>query len=435
MRRKKEEGLGKETSLGTVGRTTLRAILLVALLSWTSAEAAQLQLGWTDNASNEDGYAVQRRLGAASPATYAQIAVLAPNATSYSDPGLTPGIQYCYRVYAFNAAGPSPFSNEACGTATTGPSEARIITTPGPGGGPHVQGFTSAGIPTLTSFMAYNPAFSGGLFVAVANLNGAATIITGAGPGGGPHVQAFNLSGFPTGISFMAYDPAFTGGVRVAACDVDHDGVPEIVTAAGPGGGPHVRVWKVNGTAVTLFAEFFAYAPSFSGGVFVACGDVDNDGFGEVITGTGAGGGPHVRVWRVGSGSVSELTGFMAYTPAFTGGVFVAAGDVAGDSHAAIITGAGAGGGPHVRVWSITANGAVAEVAGFLAYSPDFAGGVRVGVGNIDGSGKADIITGAGAGGGPHVRAFSLDSGLHEVASFFAYAPTFIGGVFVGGAP
>ncbi|MEQ9641608.1 MAG: hypothetical protein RIM84_16405 [Alphaproteobacteria bacterium] len=40
---------------------------------------------------------------------------------------------------------------------------------------------------------------------------------------------------------FFAYDANFTGGVRVATGDVNNDATPEIITAAGPGGGPHVR--------------------------------------------------------------------------------------------------------------------------------------------------------------------------------------------------
>jgi hypothetical protein len=67
--------------------------------------------------------------------------------------------------------------------------------------------------------------------------------------------------------------------------------------------------------------SFFAYDPGLFNGAFVGCGDVNGDGVPDVITGAGPGGGPHVRVWSGVDGT--ELTGFFAYAPAFTGGVFV----------------------------------------------------------------------------------------------------------------
>ena len=75
----------------------------------------------------------------------------------------------------------------------------------------------------------------------------------------------------------------------------------------------------------------------------------------------------------------------------------VAAGDFNGDGMTDVITGAGPGGGPHVRVIS---GAALSELASFYAYDPVFAGGVSVAVGDLDGDGRVDIITGAGSGGG-----------------------------------
>jgi hypothetical protein len=127
--------------------------------------------------------------------------------------------------------------------------------------------------------------------------DGRADIVTGAGPGGGPHVRVFRLAFSSIGTilieiaGFFPYDPAFTGGVRVASCDMTGDGVPEIVTAAGPGGGPHVRVFDGE-TGAQLpgpRGSFFAYAAAFTGGVVVACADVNGDGVPDIITGPGRG--------------------------------------------------------------------------------------------------------------------------------------------------
>jgi hypothetical protein len=151
----------------------------------------------------------------------------------------------------------------------------------------------------------------------------------------------------------------------VAACDFDGDVRDEIVTAPGPGGGPHVRVFQLDtaGNLTGELAGFFAYHPAFTGGVFVACGDVDGNGASEIITGADAGGGPHVRVWT-GTGADTGLS-FFAESPSFTGGVRVAAGQVNGMGFGDIVTGAGPGNGPHVGVFTRTG---IPMTSGFLAY-------------------------------------------------------------------
>src|SRR5207244_13194712 len=94
---------------------------------------------------------------------------------------------------------------------------------------------------------------------------------------------------------FFAYDPNFRGGARVATGDVTGDGVEDVVTVPGPGGGPVVRIW--DGVTGAMVREFNAYDPAFRGGVTLALGDLTGDGRPDVVTGAGAGGGPHVRVF------------------------------------------------------------------------------------------------------------------------------------------
>lgn len=91
--------------------------------------------------------------------------------------------------------------------------------------------------------------------------------------------------------------------------------------------------------------EFFAYAAAFGGGVDVAAGDIDGDGNIEIVTGPGPGGGPHVRVWRLVGGKVVELGGFFAFPSDMQLGLTVSV------APGLIIVGARAGGGPHVKVF------------------------------------------------------------------------------------
>jgi hypothetical protein len=68
-----------------------------------------------DNSNNEEGFKIERRTGTTQ--TYTEIAIVAANITSYNDSGLVDGETYCYRVLAFNPAGSSPYSDEACAVA------------------------------------------------------------------------------------------------------------------------------------------------------------------------------------------------------------------------------------------------------------------------------------------------------------------------------
>jgi streptogramin lyase len=146
----------------------------------------------------------------------------------------------------------------------------------------------------------------------------AAELVTAPGAGGGPHVRVTSARlGFLQNL--FPYPLWFAGGVRVASCDVDGDGAADVVTAPGPTGGPHVRV--LSGATGQPLLESLAYVPIFTGGVFVACADVDGDGVPDVVTGAGEGGGPHLRVLSgVDGAPVREV---FPFAPGFVGGVRV----------------------------------------------------------------------------------------------------------------
>jgi hypothetical protein len=256
-------------------------------------------------------------------------------------------------------------------------------------------------------------------------VRGAHFIATGANAGEPPVVKVYDAATGTLLYSFHAFAPGWMGGVRVAVADVNGDGVPDIIVAAGPGGGPEVRVY--DGSNFQIIKDFWAYDPSFRGGVYVAAGDVNGDGYTDIITGAGEGGGPHVKVFSGKDGSV--LWSFMAYDPAFLGGVRVAAGDVYGVGHADIITGAGPGGGPRVEVFD-GVTGALMQ--SYFAYSPSFSLGVFVAAGDVTGDGRADIITGPSFGGGPEVKVFEGDNPSVILQDFMAFTVGFDGGVRVG---
>jgi uncharacterized repeat protein (TIGR01451 family) len=340
------------------------------------------------------------------------------------------------------AVDPDPTNNAADARTEVDIHHRPTVVGSGPGGTPRVTVYDQPTGTVRFSFLAFDASFAGGVRVAVGDVNGDGTpdIITGAGSGGGPHVKVFDgatgqpLPG-PIG-SFFAFDASFHGGVFVAAGDVNGDGLADVIVGAGAGGGPHVKVFS--GADGSVLGSFYAYAPSFHGGVTVAAGDVTGDGVIDLVTGAGPGGGPHVKVFNGVVGPA--IASYFAFDAEFHGGVSVAAGDLNGDGNADVVVGAGPGGGPHVKVFDgagLARGGSAADtaianpLASFYAYAPTFYGGISVAVVVRDGGGPLDLVTGAGPGGRPHVKEFD---GLlaAELDGFYAFDPTFLGGVYVG---
>ncbi len=88
----------------------------------TAVSSSQIDLTWSDNATNEDGYSIERCAGVGC-ANFAEIDTVAANVQNYSDNGLAASTTYRYRVRAFNAGGNSNYSNEAQATTLDAPAE------------------------------------------------------------------------------------------------------------------------------------------------------------------------------------------------------------------------------------------------------------------------------------------------------------------------
>jgi predicted outer membrane repeat protein len=343
------------------------------------------------------------------------------------------------------------------------------------GGAPEVKVYDATTGVLRLNFNAYEASFKGGVRVAVADINGDGVPDIITAPGGvkvtlvnvnGALVPSFDFSAGRTpeikvfsGIDgtklddFLAYPSTFTAGVFLAVADVNHDGMPDIIAgpdATGQSGHTNVRVF-FNGNFINTGAslapdrEFNAYDPGFGGGVRVAAAQFTPfDGFSDIVTAPGIWSGPDIRIFYgriLDTTHTGSIVGeFLAYDPRYFGGVFVATGDVNGDGRPDIVTGTNGNGGPEVKAFSgvnILSNPMPTIIDDFFAYDPAFNGGARVAVMDVNGDGQTDIVTGAGPGGGPHVRIFDGRTGqqlTNAFDSFMAFSPSFNGGVFIGGS-
>ncbi len=208
----------------------------------------------------------------------------------------------------------------------------------------------------------------------------------------GGQVTLVNSHTGATIIAFNPYPLSYKGGVSVALGDVDGDHEPEIITGpTTPGTVPLVRVFTTSGTMVQ---QFMAFDPAFLGGINVASADFTEDGRADIAVGAGAGGGPHVRVFNGDTNFI--VRSFYAFPTVFHGGVNIAVGDVDNDGVADIICTPKIGGGPIVQVYSGTTSLPILRT--FVLDRHGFSGGIRVAAGDINGDGHADIITATGIG-------------------------------------
>jgi subtilisin-like proprotein convertase family protein len=269
-----------------------------------------------------------------------------------------------------------------------------------------------------SDFAPFGVQFTGGTRVATGDFNadGILDYVFGTGPGIATEVVVIDgKTGSPL-FDVHPFEAAFTGGVFVAAGDITGDGRADLVISPDEGGGPRVRIYTGNG--FTQIADFFGIQdPNFRGGARAAVGDLNGDGFGDLVVAAGFGGGPRIAAYDgkllQSNGGPKLFADFFVFEQSLRNGVFVATGDLNGDGQADLIVGGGPGGGPRVMALNgadlSTFGGASANhpIVNFFAGDPDNRAGIRVASGQLNSDGFADLIVGVGTGAGSKVTGYS----------------------------
>ncbi|CAN5528881.1 hypothetical protein BH11PLA2_BH11PLA2_49400 [soil metagenome] len=295
----------------------------------------------------------------------------------------------------------------------------------------------------------YGTSFTGGIRTAAGDFtgDGIAELVVASGPGRAGNVRVLDGVTQAQLFDFSPFGDSFTRGIVVTVGDITGDGKVELVLTAESGGGARVRIFSPTASGFTQLADFIGIIggdgkadTAFRGGGRAAVGDVDGDGFGDLIFAAGAGGGPRIAIFSgktLGPNGGPKLRGdFFAFEPSLRDGTYVAAGDFDGDGKAELFAGAGPGGGPRVSIFDgskLLLNQEV-RLRDFFAGDVANRGGIRVAVKNLDNDNLADLIAGAGPGGGSRVTAYAatgITASPTPLYAFDAFA-SFTGGVYVG---
>lgn len=262
-------------------------------------------------------------------------------------------------------------------------------------------------------------------------------VVVGADAGSPGQVDLLDQAGKHLLTLPLPYGSAFAGGVRVAMGDVNGDGVAEIITAPGEGLEPLVKVYEIadggNGLAATEIASFLAGDTNDHGGVNITTGDVNGDGWADVVASVGS----TVNVFS----AMDFLTPGVTVQPHLTLVPFgtattrlnVATGDLDGDGHFDIFVAPGLGFAPRIKVFSgATGLCNLDNCFDIVPFESSFRGGVSIAVGDLDGDGQLEVIAGKGVGSIPQVKVFNHTG--TALAAGNVYADSFRGGVQVATA-
>lgn len=306
--------------------------------------------------------------------------------------------------------------------------DALIITAPGFGGSTHVRNIHKDGRPfTELGFIANSGSKSGAdVDIADVDKDGELEIIVGAGPGDKPYVKIFDRKTQTLEREFYAYNESFRGGVRVSAGDLNGDGYMEIGTAPGPGGGAHIRVFSHTGKVI--HGKLFPFGGEYRTGADIALGDITGDGKAEIIASNGPGESADIRYYSP-DGKLSPIK-IEAYPRAFKGGSHIDVADIDDDGVGEILAGAGPGGGPQIRVFEADGNPKAIQ---FFPFHPNFRGGIDVSPIDFDGDGKDEILTSQFSNGQAWIKVYRFNNAHTIHSEFVAYRLGFEGGANVAG--
>lgn len=301
--------------------------------------------------------------------------------------------------------------------ATTGALNKKIIVSTSNDNLPVVAVYDLDGV-KKEEFYAYDPKFKGGVNLTAGDVSGdwRDEIITGAGASGGPHLRVFDKSGVLIS-QFFAFAENYTGGINVTTIKYNGNNKKNIVVAPA---GKHASLIKIFNYHGNLIKEFYGFPESYSDGLNLSAGDVNGDGFDEIIV-SRVFGDSLIRIFDQAGNLLSQ---FESYDQTIKG-VEVSVGDTNNDSSAEIITSPN---NAPALIKEFSYQGFL--IKSFMAFNGGYTGGVNLITADIDFDGELEVATTPADNHLPEVRIYSTSGNLKII--FNVLDNNFIQGLNIG---
>ncbi|MFH1536466.1 MAG: hypothetical protein ABID45_00595, partial [Patescibacteria group bacterium] len=229
----------------------------------------------------------------------------------------------------------------------------------------------------------------------------------------GSFAKVYDSEGIQKRRSFYTYDSNYGGGTQIIKL------AKKTIVASNT----YVSIYNSRGQKIEKFAP---YGEQYSDGINISIGYLHKKySRGRTLVVGSKESGGQIRMYSLGGNLVHP--GCFPYGTGFNGGINISTGNVTGSIAEEIVVAPASSGGPHVKILNRTCS---EIMPGFMAYDEGSSSGVSVGVGDINGEGKDEIVTGPGKGLAPHVKIFNA-KGKVLSPGFFPYSTDNKSGLFI----
>jgi len=223
----------------------------------------------------------------------------------------------------------------------------------------------------------------------------------------GSFLRFFRPDGTRVRNGFFTFDDKYQGGDRIAYVDLDRNGKRDLFVAHGN----RIEAWRDDGQK---YFKIYPFTAGYIGKMNIALGDLQGFGLPEIFVAPGKGTSQPIKIYGIYGDD--RRTDFYPFGKNYTGGYSLAIGDVDGDGFQELVVGRG---GDKTQLYIYDRNLKLKKE--FTPFESNFKGGINVATGDLDGNKTDEIIVGRGDGGKPEVKVFDI-TGKLLYQSFTAYS-------------